>query len=94
MKINTENSETYNGWTNYATWRINIENFSDMRQEDLVEMYGQCEDIYDIAQSIEEEVKERIYAFATDDIISGYALAFIHNVNWYEIASHIKEDME
>ena len=27
-------SDTYNGWTNYATWRINLEIFSDIPLED------------------------------------------------------------
>ena len=43
-----EESAKYNGWTNYATWRVNLEMFDGMNLEDLT---GQTEwDTGDLAE--------------------------------------------
>jgi hypothetical protein len=75
--------ETYNGWTNYATWRVNLELFhglySDMDGEKVT-----AESCKDYA---EEVVSESVEGLALD-----YAMAFPANVNWQEIADHLNED--
>jgi hypothetical protein len=76
-------NETYNGWTNYATWRVNLEIFdglySDMDGEKVT-----AESCKDYA---EEVVSESGEGLALD-----YAMAFMANVNWHEIADHLNED--
>ena len=74
--------ETYNGWTNYATWRVNLEIFdgldSDMEGE-KVTAEG-CKDYAD------EVLSENGEGLALD-----YARAFIASVNWHEIAEALNE---
>jgi len=72
-------NETYNGWTNYATWRVNLEMF------DGSEMYWS-------ADSAREFVEEIIYESTPEGIARDYALAFISDVNWHEIAEHDQEE--
>ena len=75
-------NEKYNGWTNYATWRVNLELFdglySDMGGEKVT-----AESCKDYA---EEVVSESGEGLALD-----YARAFLANVNWNEIADHLNE---
>ena len=74
-------NEKYNGWTNYATWRINLEIFD-----------GGNWDRY-LADDLKEFVADHIEASSTG-IARDYALAFISDVNWHEIAKHLKEEEE
>ena len=76
---------TYNGWTNYSTWRVNLEIF------DGYETDGQRVDheyIKDMAEEIVlGEVDEQSLAHS-------YAHSFMNEVNWYEIAESINNQIE
>ena len=69
---------TYNGWTNYATWRVNLELFDGSDQ-------------FWSADSAREFVEEIIYESTPEGVARDYALAFISDVNWHEIAEHYEE---
>jgi len=77
---------TYNGWTNYATWRINLELCSDyleaMREDGELDGY---DDVHRLAELLEEYTEE-IVVGDNNSLMSSYALAFLDGVNWYEIA--------
>lgn len=68
--------DTYNGWTNYATWRINLEIF----------------DVYDEpldADACKELAEEIIFSGSKEEtpcLMEDYAMAFLSDVNWHEIA--------
>jgi hypothetical protein len=83
----------YNGWTNYATWRVNLEifdgfdpfdNFSD-DQADMMDW---------LADALKEYAETLIYEAGGGDgnIAVDYALAFLSDVNWREIAEHMFMD--
>jgi hypothetical protein len=72
---------TYNGWTNYATWRVNLE------------LFDGSEGPWD-PDSAKEFAEEIIYSETPEGVARDYALAFISEVNWYEIASHYQEEEE
>jgi len=73
---------TYNGWTNYATWRINLE------------MFDGSEDTW-TADSAKEWVEEVIESTTTEGVARDYAMAFVNEVNWHEIAAHYQgEEVE
>ena len=72
----------YNGWTNYATWRINLEMFDGDN-----EMYANSSP--DVFQEIVEEIIE---STTGEGIARDYAMAFINDVNWHEIAEHFESD--
>ena len=65
----------YNGWTNYATWRVNLEIFDG------------SEGPWD-HHSAKEFAEEIICETSPEGLARDYALAFLSEVNWYEIASH------
>ena len=80
----------YNGWTNYATWRVNIEIFDG---SDWVDLYPT--DLND-ASGLSGALKNYVEEYLTESAVCGegglvldYAMAFISDVNWYEIAEHL-----
>jgi hypothetical protein len=76
---------TYNGWTNYETWRVRLEMFDgDFASENEL-------DAYDLGQSLREMALETVEAQASG-IALDYAEAFLAQVNWYEIAAHMIDD--
>lgn len=76
---------TYNGWTNYATWRVNLEMF-DGRELEPSEIYGEA---YQIGNELREQAEELICMDAPEGLARDYALAFLSDVNWTEIATHM-----
>ena len=97
-------SETYNGWTNYETWRVNLEMLDGMGCED----FGIRIDKDDIDAStcelaaalesycvemVEMDVNpERRSAYASHGLALDLALSFLKAVDWQEIAEHMVED--
>ena len=83
-----KNENKYNGWSNYATWRINLEIFDG---------YEAVEDDCINAEMLEEMAEEHIFQgfdrYAdTPPLMQDYARAFIADVNWQEIAEHITSE--
>jgi len=76
---------TYNGWTNYATWRVNLEIFDGLAPED---MGWETFDIYDLTDSLKEYAQTAIEDSAPEGLALDYARAFLADVNWGEIARH------
>ncbi len=76
----------YNGWTNYATWRINLEMFDggDFASDNDL-------DAYDLGQRLREFAEENLSEQGSGMVLD-YALAFLSDVNWREIAEHMIED--
>ena len=82
------NINEYNGWTNYATWRINLELFSDI---DVTDYFDELP----TTEILEEYVENVVFDYAGHfGLVEDYARAFLNNVNYYEILEHIKENYE
>lgn len=73
------NKETYNGWTNYETWRINLEMFDGLDSDDF--NVNNPNDLADILEDQANEILECSPELALD-----YARSFISCVDWKEIA--------
>lgn len=73
-------NNTYNGWTNYATWRVNLEMF------DGGDFSGYSPDM------LREFAEEMIEQSSDAGLARDYAMAFLSDVNWHEIASHYNEE--
>ena len=93
--------ERYNGWANYATWRVNLELIDDnwdYWSVSLEEMEGEDEaDIqYTLTQEVEEYVQQVMDMNDSDNsgLIRSYANAFLADVSYYEIAKHLIEQYE
>ena len=82
---------TYNGWTNYATWRINLELFDGYDPDGIAVTH----------ESIKALADDWVFEFETMNdsrshrlLMVDYAAAFMADVNWHEIANGINEAYE
>tara|TARA_R110000822_G_scaffold75024_2_gene180289 strand:- start:5044 stop:5334 length:291 start_codon:yes stop_codon:yes gene_type:complete len=83
-------STSYNGWTNYATWRVNLEIFDGI---DPREMGWHKLDLYDLADTLQEYAAE-VVTMGASGLALDYAIAFMADVNFREIANSIVEGYE
>jgi hypothetical protein len=74
---NTDN--TCNGWSNYATWRVNLEIFDGGEFSNM----AACE--------MREFVEELIENQTPEGLARDYAMAFLADVDWMEIREHYEE---
>jgi hypothetical protein len=90
--------KTYNGWTNYETWRVNLEVFDGMEASDFDGADDAEVDIYAFSKQLEEYADEVIFSGiryderAPSSLMEDYARAFLQAVNWYEIAKHMVDN--
>ena len=75
---------TYNGWTNYETWRVNLEMFDGMSPEDVLGTADRPE-VKELADAMEDWAKDHVTQQASG-LALDYALTFLEPVNWQEIA--------
>lgn len=83
--MGSNNDTTYNGWTNYATWRINLEVFYGFDTDGDEWDADQCENYVDELLSLEAD---------GNTLALDYARAFVSDVNWHEIAEALNERNE
>jgi hypothetical protein len=83
----------YNGWTNWETWKVNLEILDGLDASDLnIENYTQDE-YYEAGQVIEEWVSESIgHEFTSDGFVRGIVSGFMSDVNWSELAKGIIDE--
>ena len=79
---------TYNGWTNYATWRVNLEIFDGVNP---IDMGWTTVDEYELAPVLRDYAEELIESTAPEGLAREYAMAFVDGVNYREIATLILE---
>jgi hypothetical protein len=88
----------HNGYTNYATWRVNLEIFDDIEIEYWVNLLEENPSAYELGEHFKEYAEELISQqvkepdFRGFNFAESYALAFIDSVNWREIAQHTIDD--
>lgn len=87
---------TYNGWTNYETWRVNLEIFDNIPLEDFENYQNLKEweepDAYELSKALQERAEYYIECSSEEGLARDYALAFLNAVNFYEIATHMIEE--
>ena len=81
-------NNTYNGWTNYATWRVNLEIFDGMNLEDF---HTNNLDAYSFGEELHSYAEEIVLNDCANSLAESYARAFMSDVNWVEIASSMIE---
>jgi len=79
-------TEKYNGWTNYATWRVNLEILGDIQ-------WASDETI--TVDYLKEIVENVVFdnSGCQGSLVADYARAFLSEVNYYEIAEAIREEL-
>jgi hypothetical protein len=88
----------HNGWSNYATWRVALEWFDDNEWlEDFLtdETYNLSVLLKNhVSNAIDEQEAEVYQKAGITSCSNSYAHAFLSDVNWHEIAEHLKESAE
>ena len=75
--------EKHNGWTNYATWRVNLE---------IIDGYDWYEHEHVDADYIKELVEDAVFGSLLGNgngLVEDYANAFLSEVNYHEIAENL-----
>lgn len=89
-------NETHSGWSNYATWRINLELVDPAQYE-----HRECGRSFETVANLADTIRENVELYLADEASGGngktslaydYAMAFIAGVNWYEIAEAMVRD--
>jgi hypothetical protein len=77
----------YNGWTNYATWRVHLEILGDIQFDENIS-----------ADYLKEIVEDCVFSnyeiYSGSHLVEDYARSFISNVNYEEIAQYINEEID
>lgn len=81
---------TYNGWSNYATWRVNrdmlnfdISKFWDMNRADIDEALP-----IELKAHVVDRLVDELGGDASSCFTFDYAMAFLEAVNWQQIAAN------
>lgn len=89
-------SNTYNGWSNYETWAVNLHLTND---ESLYHMILECQDASEIKSFVNDRVESVLYG--NSDHLSPSKLmcqdlltSSLQSVNWYEIYDGLHEGDE
>ena len=80
-------NKEHNGWTNYATWRVNVEIIDGIEIDTII-----CAEY--IKEYVEDVVFSQYELFNGSHLVEDYARAFVSQVNFYEIAQRINEELE
>lgn len=79
--------QKYNGYSNYATWRVMLEVFQESGYTDEVDHWVTPDGLRDYVEQIMEAGVE-----TTQNLVFSYAMAFLNDVNWREIADAVNFD--
>ena len=80
--------KTYNGWANYATWRVNLEMIDGM------DFTGYSNTPHQLAVELKDYAREILLIDQEENLVWDYAMAFLDEVNWYQIAQNIIQEEE
>lgn len=90
----------YNGWSNYQTWRVNLEilddYFASMDEEEQIDLKreGETEGYTYVGHRLRETVSDFLDMAGGEGLVRDYADAFLDDVNWSEIARTQLADVE
>lgn len=80
----------YNGWNNYATWRVNLEMFDGMSTRDITGR--NLPTVSELREALQQYAEELIKQTSDEGLARDYALAFLSDVDWNEIANNMLVD--
>ena len=84
-----QNQNTHNGWTNYATWRVNLEMFDGFDPRELTDLSA-TDVVYRLSLQLREYADDMVSNYGNSETLAvDYARAFLSGVNWYEIAERL-----
>ena len=87
----TQPDTTYNGWTNYETWAINV-NMDTPEIQYWQSRARELNDDYDLGQELKEQY-EMNNPLEGPDVYSDLLNGALTSVNWRELAARIMDDV-
>jgi len=88
-------AKTYNGWTNYETWCVNLWLTNEQGSaEFLTETATRPADLSERAQSLKEWVTDADDDFPSSGLFQDLLQAALDNVDWREIVENHEHDDE
>ena len=78
-------SKKHNGWSNYATWRINLEILGDIEFDYIVRPIQ-------LQEIVEDCVFQNLNFNSMPNLVEDYARAFLAEVDYIELATNYNED--
>ena len=85
----------YNGWTNYETWKVNLEVIDGYDVTDILSDMG-ADSREELVEGLAAHFEDFVDAIAMPVGINGFAAdivsSFLHKVNFEEIAEHYVDD--
>ena len=89
---------TYNGWTNYETWNLNLWMDGDEYLRELAQGAGDLREAEETVREYIEELAEMLFPGIFDGekaaFVGDMFSASLREVNWVEIAEHYRDEME
>jgi hypothetical protein len=81
---------TYNGWTNYATWRVKHDLASSLVDDETT-----FDDVWSLSEYLKETTTELVCGedYYAENLVTQYAMAFLDDVNWDEIAASNADEL-
>ena len=83
-------NDTYNGWTNYATWRVNLEMLDGVDPRDISSRFHPDE-AYNLGHDLKEWAESLLSDTYPKGLALDYALAFLDEDDWHQIAENMIE---
>jgi hypothetical protein len=82
--------KTYNGWTNYETWRVNLEIFDGIA---WLDQFDKEMEVHDAARILKDYAIDVLAVDCNDQSIAySYALAFLDAADFRQIAQSMYDN--
>lgn len=82
--------KTYNGWSTYETWLVNLWLTNDMQDEDLTASVKEANTTYEAKEILKDYVEERMPEI--EGLFADLLRGALSEVNWYEIIKNWRDE--
>ena len=84
--------KTYNGWSTYETWLVNLWLTNDMQDDDLIASVKEVETDYEAKEILKDYVEEMVPFQGITGLFADLLRGALSEVNWYEIVKNWREE--
>ena len=84
--------KTYNGWSTYETWLVNLWLTNDMQDEDLTASVKEANTTYEAKEILKDYMEERMPEI--EGLFADLLRGALSEVNWYEIVKNWREEQD
>ena len=85
--------KTYNGWSTYETWLVNLWLTNDMQDDDLIASVKEVDTTYEAKEILKDYVEEMVPFQGITGLFADLLRGALSEVNWYEIVKNWREEV-